>query len=186
MEHTHKLLYLFRGWIAFVAFMDFGTAFRSFIERKSFLGDTSTSMFVEGTFDYYYLSSGSASKQFHPSLSTLQAITQCPGSLGCTCWWRQCVWCIAPCTSTIKREWRMSTKCAFLILISLFRLFFPSSPLPFSAALSAWLDAPYCSRCSCTWPRLCTSARAALTSMWYSRQYWTVNILLMELHGELC
>lgn len=52
MEHTHKLLYLFRGWIAFVAFMDFGTAFRSFIERKSFLGDTSTSMFVEGTFDY--------------------------------------------------------------------------------------------------------------------------------------
>lgn len=49
MEHTHKLLYLFRGWIAFVAFMDFGTAFRSFIERKSFLGDTSTSMFVEGT-----------------------------------------------------------------------------------------------------------------------------------------
>lgn len=66
MEHTHKLLYLFRGWIAFVAFMDFGTAFRSFIERKSFLGDTSTSMFVEGTFDYYYLSSGNASK--HSSL----------------------------------------------------------------------------------------------------------------------
>lgn len=48
MEHTHKLLYLFRGWIAFVAFMDFGTAFRAFIERRSFLGDTSTSMFVEG------------------------------------------------------------------------------------------------------------------------------------------
>lgn len=48
MEHTHKLLYLFRGWIAFVAFMDFGTAFRCYIERRSFLGDTSTSMFVEG------------------------------------------------------------------------------------------------------------------------------------------
>ena len=44
------MLYLFRGWIAFVAFMDFGTAFRAFIERRSFLGDTSTSMFVEGCF----------------------------------------------------------------------------------------------------------------------------------------
>lgn len=34
-----KLLYAFRGWIAFVAFMDLGTAFRSYIEKRSFLGD---------------------------------------------------------------------------------------------------------------------------------------------------
>lgn len=33
------MLYAFRGWIAFVAFMDLGTAFRSYIEKKSFLGD---------------------------------------------------------------------------------------------------------------------------------------------------
>ncbi|EAA10621.4 AGAP004630-PB [Anopheles gambiae str. PEST] len=29
-----KLLYAFRGWIAFVAFMDLGTAFRCYIERR--------------------------------------------------------------------------------------------------------------------------------------------------------
>lgn len=47
-----KLLYAFRGWIAFVAFMDLGTAFRSYIEKRSFLGDhadTST-QFIDGNF----------------------------------------------------------------------------------------------------------------------------------------
>nr|CAD7407463.1 unnamed protein product [Timema poppensis] len=34
-----NLIYAFRGWIAFVAFMDLGTAIRCFIEKKSFLGD---------------------------------------------------------------------------------------------------------------------------------------------------
>lgn len=34
--HT-KLLYAFRGWIAFVAFMDLGTSIRSYIEKRSFL-----------------------------------------------------------------------------------------------------------------------------------------------------
>lgn len=43
-----KLLYAFRGWIAFVAFMDLGTAFRSYIERRSFLGDHSDTQFIEG------------------------------------------------------------------------------------------------------------------------------------------
>ena len=33
-----KLLYAFRGWIGFVAFMDIGTAFRCFMENRSFLG----------------------------------------------------------------------------------------------------------------------------------------------------
>lgn len=37
-----KLLYAFRGWIAFVAFMDMGTAVRSYIEKRSFLGDISS------------------------------------------------------------------------------------------------------------------------------------------------
>ena len=36
-----KLLYAFRGWIAFVAFMDMGTAFRCYIEKRSFLGEHS-------------------------------------------------------------------------------------------------------------------------------------------------
>ncbi|XP_026467117.1 uncharacterized protein LOC113371566 [Ctenocephalides felis] len=41
-----KLLYAFRGWIAFVAFMDMGTAVRSYIERRSFLGDHSQNQFI--------------------------------------------------------------------------------------------------------------------------------------------
>lgn len=45
-----KLLYAFRGWIAFVAFMDFGTAFRSYIEKRSFLGDPSDVHFIEGMY----------------------------------------------------------------------------------------------------------------------------------------
>lgn len=32
-----KIIYAFRGWIAFVAFMDMGTATRSYIEKRSFL-----------------------------------------------------------------------------------------------------------------------------------------------------
>jgi hypothetical protein len=36
-----KLLYAFRGWIAFVAFMDMGTAARCYIEKRSFLGEHS-------------------------------------------------------------------------------------------------------------------------------------------------
>lgn len=45
-----KLLYAFRGWIAFVAFMDLGTAFRSYIEKRSFLGDPTDSQFIAGKF----------------------------------------------------------------------------------------------------------------------------------------
>lgn len=33
-------MYAFRGWIAFVAFMDLGTAVRSYIEKRSFLSKT--------------------------------------------------------------------------------------------------------------------------------------------------
>ncbi|KAG8238242.1 hypothetical protein J437_LFUL018187 [Ladona fulva] len=36
---NHKLMYTFRGWIAFVAFMDMGTAVRCYIEKRTFLGD---------------------------------------------------------------------------------------------------------------------------------------------------
>lgn len=37
MAVQNKVLYAFRGWIAFVAFMDMGTAGRSYIEKRSFL-----------------------------------------------------------------------------------------------------------------------------------------------------
>ncbi|XP_037972566.2 uncharacterized protein LOC105398812 [Plutella xylostella] len=37
MAVQNKVLYAFRGWIAFVAFMDLGTAGRSYIEARSFL-----------------------------------------------------------------------------------------------------------------------------------------------------
>lgn len=50
-----KLLYAFRGWIAFVAFMDLGTAIRSYIEKRSFLGDHSDTQFIEGKFTRLYL-----------------------------------------------------------------------------------------------------------------------------------
>jgi len=43
-----KLLYAFRGWIAFVAFMDLGTAFRSYIEKRSFLGEQTDTHLLEG------------------------------------------------------------------------------------------------------------------------------------------
>jgi len=36
---NQKLLYAFRGWIAFVAFMDMSTAVRCYIEKRSFVGD---------------------------------------------------------------------------------------------------------------------------------------------------
>lgn len=36
-----KIMYAFRGWIAFVAFMDLGVAFRSFIEKKCIIGEYS-------------------------------------------------------------------------------------------------------------------------------------------------
>lgn len=35
------MIYAFRGWIAFVAFMDLGTAVRSYIEKRSFLSEKS-------------------------------------------------------------------------------------------------------------------------------------------------
>ncbi|XP_039288521.1 uncharacterized protein LOC111050446 [Nilaparvata lugens] len=41
MNMEQKLMYAFRGWIAFVAFMDLGVAFRSFIEKRCFLGEYS-------------------------------------------------------------------------------------------------------------------------------------------------
>ncbi|XP_022835364.1 uncharacterized protein LOC111362847 [Spodoptera litura] len=39
MAVQNKVLYAFRGWIAFVAFMDLGTTGRSYIERRSFLSN---------------------------------------------------------------------------------------------------------------------------------------------------
>lgn len=43
-----KMLYAFRGWIAFVAFMDLGTAVRSYIEKRSFLSKTVDTDYVDG------------------------------------------------------------------------------------------------------------------------------------------
>ncbi|XP_060529003.1 uncharacterized protein LOC132703640 [Cylas formicarius] len=40
MDGNSKILYAFRGWIGFIAFMDLGTTIRSFIEKKSFLSKT--------------------------------------------------------------------------------------------------------------------------------------------------
>lgn len=53
MEVERKMMYAFRGWIAFVAFMDLGTAFRSYIEKRSFLSKTFSdiSEYVDG--EYY-------------------------------------------------------------------------------------------------------------------------------------
>ncbi|KAF7267986.1 uncharacterized protein LOC143199860 [Rhynchophorus ferrugineus] len=37
MDMNSKILYAFRGWIGFVAFMDLGITAKSFIEKRSFL-----------------------------------------------------------------------------------------------------------------------------------------------------
>lgn len=50
-----KMLYAFRGWIAFVAFMDLGTAFRSYIEKKSFLGDHFDVPYIEESGKFKFL-----------------------------------------------------------------------------------------------------------------------------------
>lgn len=51
-----KLMYAFRGWIAFVAFVDLGTAVRSYIEKRSFLNNISSDAeFEDGNFFNYYL-----------------------------------------------------------------------------------------------------------------------------------
>lgn len=46
-----KLLYAFRGWIAFVAFMDLGSAFRSYIEKRSFVDEHADIQYFNGTLD---------------------------------------------------------------------------------------------------------------------------------------
>lgn len=45
MSMDQKMMYTFRGWIAFVAFMDLGVAFRSFIEKRCFLGEYADTKF---------------------------------------------------------------------------------------------------------------------------------------------
>ncbi|XP_057653426.1 uncharacterized protein LOC130892210 [Diorhabda carinulata] len=47
-----RTMYAFRGWIAFVAFMDLGTAIRSYIEKRSFLSKTISDLdeYVDGEF----------------------------------------------------------------------------------------------------------------------------------------
>lgn len=50
MAVQNKVLYAFRGWIAFVAFMDLGTAGRSYIERRSFLNNSGDSEQLDGDF----------------------------------------------------------------------------------------------------------------------------------------
>ncbi|XP_026487090.1 uncharacterized protein LOC113394105 [Vanessa tameamea] len=50
MAVQNKVLYAFRGWIAFVAFMDLGTAGRSYIERRSFLSNNGDNEHLDGDF----------------------------------------------------------------------------------------------------------------------------------------
>lgn len=52
MAVQNKVLYTFRGWIAFVAFMDLGTAGRSFIERRTFLNHNGDSEHLDGKFTF--------------------------------------------------------------------------------------------------------------------------------------
>ncbi|XP_028034096.1 uncharacterized protein LOC114245957 [Bombyx mandarina] len=50
MAVQNKVLYAFRGWIAFVAFMDLGTAGRSYIEGRSFLNNNGETEHLDGDF----------------------------------------------------------------------------------------------------------------------------------------
>lgn len=53
MDVDRKVMYAFRGWIAFVAFMDLGTAVRSYIEKRSFLSKTISDLdeYVDGIYN---------------------------------------------------------------------------------------------------------------------------------------
>lgn len=42
---TDKVMYSFRGLIAFIAFMDIGLAIRSFVEKRTILSVSSSSVF---------------------------------------------------------------------------------------------------------------------------------------------
>ncbi|XP_031336211.1 uncharacterized protein LOC116165695 isoform X1 [Photinus pyralis] len=54
-----KLMYAFRGWIAFVAFVDLGTAIRSYIEKRSFLNNVTPDMeYDDGNADLIHASVG--------------------------------------------------------------------------------------------------------------------------------
>lgn len=77
-----KLLYAFRGWIAFVAFMDLGTAFRSYIERRSFL-DHADTQFIEGKCTLETSGSSVPSNFFVCILCVFQVITPYHVSLEC-------------------------------------------------------------------------------------------------------
>jgi len=46
----YKIIYAFRGWIGFVAFMDLGTAFRIFVEKRAFFGPYSNANAVANQF----------------------------------------------------------------------------------------------------------------------------------------
>ncbi|KAK6631785.1 hypothetical protein RUM43_013849 [Polyplax serrata] len=48
---NQKLMYAFRGWIGFVAFMDIGTAIRCFNEKRSFFGAYSYSKAIDTNFN---------------------------------------------------------------------------------------------------------------------------------------
>ncbi|KAK6641351.1 hypothetical protein RUM44_013060 [Polyplax serrata] len=48
---NQKLMYAFRGWIGFVAFMDIGTAIRCFNEKRSFFGAYSYSKAIDSNFN---------------------------------------------------------------------------------------------------------------------------------------
>lgn len=56
MAVQNKVLYAFRGWIAFVAFMDLGTAGRSYIEGRSFLNNNGETEHLDGNTLFIYWS----------------------------------------------------------------------------------------------------------------------------------
>lgn len=70
MAVQNKLLYAFRGWIAFVAFMDLGTAFRSYIERRSFFGHHLDNEYIEGKVDKGNISLRAPNHIYYPTFVT--------------------------------------------------------------------------------------------------------------------
>jgi len=108
-----RLLYAFRGWIAFVAFMDLGTAFRSYIERRSFLGDHSDTQFIEGEYLKERYCWNPTSWLFSQVTTPYHALSECTA---CS---RLSLWSTAPSTYTTDRKWCPKGS-EYLIIIKLF------------------------------------------------------------------
>lgn len=158
-----KLLYAFRGWIAFVAFMDLGTTFRSYIEKRSFLDDPTDAHFTAGKSDVIFCLL--RLNDFFSLIHDTQATTLCRGWSECTAYLRHWRWSTAHFTFTTNRKCFF---CLFVCLLSFIHLIH-------FAELLAWADVHW------HWPWFCTYLKHSIFDQshllftLFFLAFWTVS-----------